>query len=57
MEWVPVTTFESIVAINLIEIDREGSERPWPATIRADELAMLGADGVRMSFKTMEEVL
>jgi hypothetical protein len=52
-----IPDLESIAAINLIEIDGEGSDRPWPAKIRTDELAMLAADGVRTSFETMEEVL
>lgn len=47
---------ESIVDAGLVEIQREGAERPWPVTIRANELAMLADDGVRISFETREVV-
>lgn len=52
-----IRALESIAAINLVEIDSEGRELLWPATLRAHELAMLAADGVRTSFEMMEEAL
>ncbi|QWW71208.1 baseplate J/gp47 family protein [Rhizobium sp. WYJ-E13] len=48
---------DNILDISLIELSGDGSENPWPTGIRANELAMLADDGVRVAFKAKEAAL
>ncbi|MET0754884.1 MAG: hypothetical protein ABWY31_02065 [Pseudoxanthomonas sp.] len=45
---------ESIVDIVLESIDGNGVATPWNASLRADELAVLDEDGVRIHFEPVE---
>lgn len=45
---------ESIVDIVLENIDSNGAATPWNSAMRADELAVLDSDGVRIGFEPAE---
>ena len=47
---------ESIVSVSLLEIDAIGIAQPWPPEIGSNDLAMLAADGIRISFEIAEVV-
>jgi len=49
-----VPNLESVANVSLFEIAANGEEQPWPATIKADELAMLADDGIHIAFKIPE---
>jgi hypothetical protein len=49
-----VPLLESIAAVDLREIAADGSDPPWPQTLRSNELVRLETDGVRIQFETIE---
>ena len=47
---------ESIVSVSLLEIDAIGIAQQWPQGIGSNDLAMLAADGIRISLEIAEVV-
>ncbi|NOT62068.1 MAG: hypothetical protein HOP19_17785 [Acidobacteria bacterium] len=45
---------ESIEGVALQEITDDGNVRPWPKTLKANELALLAADAIRIQFEIAE---
>jgi len=45
---------DSIAHVKLVESVGDGTERPWPETIKLTELVMLDDDPVRIQFETVE---
>jgi hypothetical protein len=48
---------ESIKNVALREIASDGSDQPWPRTLKPNELAMLAADPLRIQFESSEAAL
>jgi hypothetical protein len=46
-----------IVDVTLMEIGSDGTERPLPAAIGADQLVTLAADGIRLDFTIVETLV
>jgi hypothetical protein len=49
-----VPGLESIASIALVLVEADKGERPWPASIKKSELAILATDGVRITFDVLE---
>ena len=49
-----VASLEGIASVARMEVDDGGTETPWPDAIRASDLAMAAADGVRIDFEIAE---
>lgn len=49
-----VPRLEGIASIELREIADDGTEQPWPDSLKRTELLWLEKDGVRIEFKTVE---
>ena len=49
-----VAHLEGIATVDLREIAPDGSDQPWPQTLKRNELARLETDGVRIEFETIE---
>ena len=47
---VDTPSLDGIETLALLEITAGGAEAPWPATLNADELAVLAADGIDFSY-------
>jgi hypothetical protein len=51
-----IAHLESIVSVSLLEIDAIGIAQQWPQGIGSNDLAMLAADGIRISLEIAEVV-
>jgi hypothetical protein len=51
-----IPNLEGIAAVALREITDDGTEQPWPASLKRTELPRLEKDGVRIEFETVEVV-
>lgn len=51
-----VPRLEGIASVELREIADDGTEQPWPDSLKRTELPWLEKDGVRIEFKTVEVV-
>jgi len=51
-----VARLEGIDSVSLHEIAADGTELPWPLSLRRTELAQLVKDGVRIEFETVEVI-
>jgi hypothetical protein len=46
---------KSITNIGLVEVLADGTEGPWPASLKANELVQLDADALRFQFDSVEQ--
>jgi hypothetical protein len=52
---IDVPLLQSVAAVTLNEIGRDGTEQPWPAALKPTELVVLAADPIRLHLLTTEE--
>ena len=50
-----IDNLKSITNIGLVEVLADGTEGPWPAGLKANELAQLDADALRFQFDSVEQ--
>ena len=51
---IDLPDLHSIEGVTLFELQGRRTERPWPASLNPDELAVLASDPVRIEFLTSE---
>ncbi len=56
MALADVPQLESIASVALREVIADGTDQPWPDTLKRNELAMLSDEVIRVEFETVEVI-